>query len=167
MAFALSPEFEKELDAYLRHCPKKEAALIPALHLVQRQKGYVPTEAVDYLVGRLETSRAHIEGVLSFYTMFHRKPMGRHIISVCSTLSCAMGGSRNLVRRLEDKLGVKPGETTADGAISLVKVECLAACDKAPVLMVNDTLHRNLTPQKLDELLATLSRNGHPNRKQG
>lgn len=160
MAFQLSKPSLDHLERYLRQCPKREAGLMVALHLVQKERGYVPDEAIDYLVQLLGSSRAHVEGVLTFYTMYRRRPPAQHQVGVCSTLSCAMAGAGKVVKAFEKELGLKAGEITQDGAFGVEKVECLAACDKAPVLMVNDDLYEKITPEKVSGLLAKLGRNG-------
>lgn len=153
MAFQLSQESLDDLNGYLKHCPKKEAALLHALHLVQQQAGYVPHDAVEYVGKLLEVSRSHIEGVLTFYTMYFRKPMGRNVVTVCSTISCALNGALETVGEFEKELEIETGETTSDGQFSLLKVECLGACDKAPVVMVNDEKFDGVTRGKVRDLV--------------
>ncbi|MBI2058791.1 MAG: NADH-quinone oxidoreductase subunit NuoE [Nitrospirae bacterium] len=153
MAFQFSQAGLDDLNGYLKHCPKKEAGLLYALHLVQQQAGYVPDEAVDVVGKLLEVSRSHIEGVLTFYTMYFRKPMGRNVVTVCSTISCALNGALDTVGEFEKQLEIETGETTPDGQFSLLKVECLGACDKAPVVMVNDQKFDGVKREKVKELI--------------
>ncbi len=149
----LGPEFEAKVDAMAARYPEPKAALLPVLWLVQRTKGWVDLDAEAWVASRLGVSAAHVHGVVSFYSMFKRRPMGRYHIQVCTTLSCMLRGSDDIVAHLERKLGIKPGQTTADGRFSLVKVECLGSCGTAPMLQLNDDYHENLTIESLDRLL--------------
>ncbi len=155
-AKAVRPETDRRIDELLSAFPRKGSALLPALYLVQEEKGYVPAEAMEYLAGKLDVSPAFVAGVVSFYTMFHTKPIGRHHIQICRTLSCALRGCRAVLRHLEERLGIRPGETTPDGRFSLETVECLGACDQAPMIQINQEEHGLLDPNKMDEVLARL-----------
>ena len=108
------------------------------------------------MAGKLDVSPVFVAGVVSFYTMFHTKPVGRHHIQICRTLACALRGCRAVLQHLEQRLGVLPGEMTADGKFSLEAVECLGACDKAPMMQINDEEYEILDPKKVDEVLARL-----------
>ncbi len=149
----LGPEFESKVNAVVERYPQPKAALLPILWLVQRTKGWVDLDAETWVASRLGVSPAHVHGVVSFYTMFKRRRMGKYHIQVCTTLSCMLRGSDDIVAHLEKRLGIGPGQTTADGRFSLVKVECLGSCGTAPMLQLNDDYHENLTIESLDRLL--------------
>ena len=151
----LIPEFEALKK---RLPPAFESTLVmPCLHRVQAERGYVADEDIVDLVKYLGVPRMQIEQVLSYYTMFRRKPVGRWHLQACRNVTCSMRGSERLVDALAGKLGIKPGETTADGRFTLSEVECLGSCGTAPVVMVNEAYHENLSTEKLDELLGRLS----------
>jgi NADH-quinone oxidoreductase subunit E len=145
-----------EFDALLTRYPTKEAALLPTLWLVQRQEGWISEESMEYVAGLLGISPVKVFSVVSFYTMFYTRPMGRHVIHVCRNLSCSLLGARELVRHIEERIGASVGETTADGRYSLLTVECLGSCGTAPMMQVNDDYHENLTRERVDALLAEM-----------
>jgi NADH-quinone oxidoreductase subunit E len=151
----LIPEFEalkKRLPAGF-----ESTLVMPCLHRVQDVRGFVANEDIDALVGYLGVPRMQIENVLSYYTMFRRKPIGRWHLQACRNVTCSMRGSERLIDALGRKLGISPGQTTTDGRFTLSEVECLGSCGTAPVVMVNEAYHENLSAEKLDELLANLS----------
>jgi NADH-quinone oxidoreductase E subunit len=150
------PETDRRIDELLGRFPRQGSALLPALYLIQEEKGHVPEEAMAYVAGKIGVSPAFVAGVVSFYTLFHPRPVGRHHIQVCRTLPCALRGSEEILRYLKTRLGIQEGETTADGKFSLVAVECLGACDAAPMCQVNDRDAGLLDRRQVDELLATL-----------
>lgn len=149
-------EFEKAVDAIVGRYPVPKAALLPVLWEVQKRAGYVPLEAEAWVAGRLGVSPAHVHGCVTFYTMFKQRPSGRHHIQVCTTLSCMLRGSDELLAHLERKLGIRVGETTPDGKFSLVRVECLGSCGTAPMLQLNDDYYEDLSVEKVDRLLESL-----------
>ena len=149
------PQLAAEIAAIAAGYPTKQAALLPALHLVQRKYGHIAPEAQAFIARLLEVHPVHVQGAVTFYTLFRTKPVGRHHIQVCRTLSCAIGGNEQVIDHLQNKLGIKPGEVTPDGRFSLVLVECLGACGYAPMFQVNDDYHEHLTPAKIDALLET------------
>lgn len=144
--------FEQLLTRY----PTKEAALLPTLWLVQKQEGWISLESMESVATLLGIAPVKVYSVVSFYTMYYTRPMGRHVIQVCRNLSCSLLGARELIGRLSEQLGVEVGETTADGRFSLLTVECLGACGNAPMMQVNDDFHYDLTPARLDMLLAEM-----------
>ena len=156
MPFALNADRERDLEQILTRYPTKMAALIPALHLCQEQEGYVTEEAILYLSHRLDLPPAHVKGVVTFYTLFNQKPVGKHQVWVCRTLPCALRGSDDILRHCEKKLGIHAGETTADGKVTLRTAECLASCGTAPMMQVDKEYFENLTHEKVDEILARL-----------
>ena len=134
-----------------------EATLDKTLREVQRAKGYIDGESEAWVGQRLGVSQAHVHGTVTFYTMYKQQPSGKYHIQVCTTLSCMLRGSDELVDYLESKLGIKVGETTPDGKFSLVRVECLGSCGTAPMLQLNDDYHEDLTHEAVDRLLDGLS----------
>jgi NADH-quinone oxidoreductase subunit E len=134
------------------------AACLPALRLVQEETGWVSPDAMAWVATRLELPLAHVQGVVSFYTLYHREPVGKQVVQVCRTLSCALMGGERVLHHCEKRLGIKAGETTPDGQITLQTAECLASCGTAPALTVNDEFHENLTLEKVDALLDRLRR---------
>jgi NADH-quinone oxidoreductase subunit E len=148
------PELTAACEALLARYPRREAALIPILHLAQRHYGGWVSPEVEAGVGRyLGLPDQHVRGVLTFYTMFNTKPVGRHHLQVCRTLSCWLRGAGDLTRRLRERTGLAPGETDAEGRFTVTEVECLGLCEVAPALFVNETAHESVTPEKLDALL--------------
>jgi NADH-quinone oxidoreductase subunit E len=150
------PETDRAIDALLGRFPQKGSALLPALYLIQEEKGFVSEESMRYVAGKVGVSPVFVAGVVTFYTMFHQKPVGRHHIQVCRTLSCALRGGAAVVEHLRKRLGVEVGGTTPDGRFSLVEVECLGACDMAPMCQINDQDHYRLDGGRLDALLEAL-----------
>ena len=153
MSVAFSEETRRELDRVVSRYPDREAAILPALHLAQREFGHVSDEAIKYVAGLVGVSPARVEGVATFYTMYNRKPVGKYHVQICRNLSCSLMGAEHLIERVSKKLGIKPGETTADGRITLTKAECLGSCGTAPVMQVNDDYYENLTEDSIDRIL--------------
>jgi NADH-quinone oxidoreductase subunit E len=153
MAFELTPDRKAILDELLPRYPTKQALTIPLLHLCQEQNGYINDDVIAYTAKTLSLSTAEVQGVVTFYTLFMQKKVGRNVIWVCRTLSCELMGAREITECLEKKLGVHCGETTRDGEFTLLKAECLAACGQGPMIQLNDQYHENLTPEKLDAIL--------------
>ncbi len=133
--------------------PNRRTALLPVLHLVQRERGFVGPDDEATVAGLCGLRPVEVREVLTFYTMFRREPAGRHLIQVCTNLSCTIRGGVRILDHLRRTLGIEPGRTTPDGRFSLVEVECLGACDKGPCLMVGEKLHEGLTIQAVDKLL--------------
>jgi NADH-quinone oxidoreductase subunit E len=136
--------------------PRRRSALIPALRIVQESRGWVDREAMRDIASAFELHPMEVEEVATFYTMINTRPVGKHLIQVCRSISCFIMGSNPLIRHLEDKLGITVGETTRDGKFTLIAVECLGSCGTAPVMQVNEDYHENLTPEKVDEILGGL-----------
>jgi len=151
------PEFEKRVDGVVARYPQAPAALLPVLWEVQREKGWIDAESEAWIGERLGVSPAHVHGVVTFYTMYKQRPSGKYHIQVCTTLSCMLRGCDQLVGHLEQKLGIKVGETTPDGKFSLIQVECLGSCGTAPMLQLNDDYHEDLTLERVDQLLDGLA----------
>jgi NADH-quinone oxidoreductase subunit E len=157
MAFALTPEREKDFTELCTRYPTKMAALVPALHLCQEQAGYITEEIIHFLAQRLDVPPAHVKGVVTFYTLFHEKPVGKHQVWVCRTLPCALRGADDILKHCEKKLGIHAGETTKDGKVTLKTAECLASCGTAPMIQVDKEYFENLTFEQVDEILARLT----------
>jgi NADH-quinone oxidoreductase subunit E len=138
--------------------PTKEAALLPILRLAEEEFGILDRAALMCVAEATGLSPGYIYGVLTFYTHYRREGDGAYVVQVCSTLSCALRGCRDLVHHLEERLRVEPGQTTADGKFTLKKVECLGSCGTAPVVQINDDYHEDLTVEKLDAILDELER---------
>lgn len=155
----ISVETKKRLDELVKRYPEKRSALIPILHDVQAEVGYLSPEAIAWVATYLTLSPADVMSVASFYDMLHLEPVGKHMIYVCHNLTCSLLGAERLIRNLEDRLGIRMGETTPDGLISLKRMECLASCGTAPAIQIDGVFYERVTPQMLDELLEKL-RNG-------
>ena len=151
-----SPDILKKIDELATEYPESRTALISALHLCQTELRHVPLEFQAFIADRLQMKPAHVRGVVTFYEMFTEKQLGRHLLQVCKTLPCMLSGSEVLLEHLQRKLGIKAGQTTGDGKFTLITVECLACCDGGPALMINETLHRRVSPADVDRLLGEL-----------
>ena len=157
MAFVLSADGETKLQEILSRYPNKMAACIPFLHLCQDQNDHwISPDVIEFIAERLELSTAHVKGVATFYTLFNLERPGKHQIWVCRTLSCALRGSESVLAQCERRLGIRAGETTKDGRVTLRTAECLASCGSGPMMQVNKEYHENLTPEKVDEILDRL-----------
>ena len=137
--------------------PDKRGALLPVLRLAQEVFGYVSLEVEEYVAGLFELSPAHVHEVVTFYTLFFQQPAGRHVVSVCHNLSCHLLGAKSIVEHLTGGLGIEVGETTPDGRITLLTVECLCACEQAPMMQVDDRYEGLLTPEKVDRIIEGLA----------
>jgi NADH-quinone oxidoreductase E subunit len=153
MTLEFSPETLTKFEATVARYPQKEAALLPVLYLAQQEFGHLGPEAIEYVAKLMGQAPARVHGVVSFYTMYNMKPIGRHHIQVCRTLSCALRGAEQVTDLLKKKLGIDCGQTTADGRFTLSEVECLASCGTAPMMQVNDDYYENLTEEKIGAIL--------------
>jgi NADH-quinone oxidoreductase subunit E len=160
--FAYTPENRARFDEIVNRYPpdRRRSAVLPALYLAQYQQGYVTANAIRHVAGLLGITPAEVEDVVSFYTMFYTKPVGKFVLQVCRTLSCALNGAERVTEELTTKLGIRPGETDPGGTFTLLEVECLGACDRAPVVMVNDAWHECLRPQDATKLVEDLRARG-------
>ncbi len=158
MSFTVPAELESELNDLLTHYPEKRSASLMYLHAIQERFGYISPEAMEWTASRLGLQPINIYELVTFYPMFRQTPCGRHHIKVCRTLSCALGGSRELRDHICRKLGLDASEhglqTTKDGKFSVEFVECLARCGTAPVVMVNEDFYEGVSTQKADEIVA-------------
>jgi NADH-quinone oxidoreductase subunit E len=137
--------------------PDPRGALLPVLHMAQETFGYISLETEEYVAGLFSLSPAHVHEVVTFYKLYFRERPGRHVVSVCHNLSCHLAGAPGIIAHLKKRLGVEPGETTDDGRVTLLSVECLCACEAAPMLQVDDRYELNLTPAKVDQILEGLA----------
>jgi NADH-quinone oxidoreductase subunit E len=151
----LSAEEQKEIQAEMDHYPDKKSVCIDAMKIVQRHRGWVSDENLRDIAELLEMSVDDLDGVATFYNLIYRKPVGRHVILVCDSVSCWIMGYDRIRESLSKKLGVQLGETTGDSRFTLLPIVCLGACDHAPVMMVDGDLHRDLDPPKIDRVLET------------
>lgn len=152
------PADVKEQIAELRtRYPTSEAVLLPALHLAQKAwGGWLPDEAIAAVAAELNLPVSKVYGVVTFYDLYHQHPVGRHRIRVCTNLSCQLRGAEEIMEVLHQELGVEEDEVTPDGRCSYVHFECLGSCDTAPMMMVDETYHENLTPQTVRQVLKGL-----------
>jgi NADH-quinone oxidoreductase subunit E len=149
----LTDEERQEIAAELPRYPEKRAACVEALKIVQRRRGWVSDESLREVAELLEMTPDELDGVATFYNLIFRRPVGRHVILLCDSVSCWIMGGTDLRQRLQERLQIRPGETTADGRFTLLPVVCLGACDRAPAMMIDDDLHGDLTAQRLDAIL--------------
>jgi NADH-quinone oxidoreductase E subunit len=163
MPLELSPQARQRIAAVRARYPETQAACLPALWIAQEEFGYVPDEAVGLVARELGLSEAHVYGVVTFYTMYLRSKPAKYLIQLCTNVSCWANGAYNLLEHLEQRLGIKRGETTKDGLFTLLEVECLAACGQAPMMLVNDVYCYGLTRDKVDALISELTAQGTGN----
>ncbi len=150
----------KEAQRIISLYPRKESSLLPLLHIAQREFGYISDEVEVYIAELLQIPPIHVREVVSFYTMFRKKPVGKYHIQVCRNISCSLLGSEGLIDYLKKHLGIDEGETTSDGLFTLSTVECLGSCGTAPVIQINDVYYENMSREKLGRLLEELRRGG-------
>ncbi len=156
MSYAPSPAALRRIEATIALYPEKGAAILPVLHIIQGESGFVPEEAESWVAGRLAVPPVRVREVLSFYTMFKRAPGGRHSLLVCRNLSCTLAGAEDILGFIFETLGVRPGETTPDGAITVFAVECLGNCDHAPCLQADGADHGPATRASVAALIEEL-----------
>ena len=151
-----SPKVEAEIDSHLAKYPIKRSAILPLMFIVQRERGYLDPPGVLYLANRLGLRITDIWEVATFYSMIQTNPVGKYHIQICKTLSCKILGEPRITEHVCKKLGIKAGETTADGRFTVSLVECLGSCGTAPMFQINFDYHENLTPERVDEILDAL-----------
>jgi NADH-quinone oxidoreductase E subunit len=156
MPLEFSSQSRQLIDRLVMQYPNKQAALLPVLHVAQDQFGYLPDEALELVAKTLELPPAHVFGVITFYTMFHREKHGRNELMVCTNISCMLRGGYDILHHIEKRLGIKAGQSTPDGAFALVEEECLAACANAPMMICGNKYFLDLTPAKVDTILDDL-----------
>jgi NADH-quinone oxidoreductase subunit E len=164
VAFAFTAERRAELDRILTQYPpdRKRSAVLAALYLVQEQEGYLTASGMRHVAGILEMTPAEVEDVATYYVMFFKERVGKHVLQVCRTLSCALNGAERVTEALSEKLGIKVGETDPSGTFTLLEFECLGACDKAPIVMVNNEhWHEQVRPEDVHALVEAIKAGGH------
>lgn len=154
--FAFDAERDAEFERLIVRYPIRESMIMPALWLAQEQEGWIRAEAIGYIAERIGTYPAKVFELATFYTMYHLKPVGRHHICVCRTLSCYLRDKQEIVDYLAEEIGIRPGQVSEDGKFSLEEVECLGHCGTAPVVQLNGEFHEEMDVTKLKALLATL-----------
>ncbi|RMD80425.1 MAG: NADH-quinone oxidoreductase subunit NuoE [Gammaproteobacteria bacterium] len=154
----LSPEIRARIDRWVAKYPpeRKQSAVMAALRIVQEEHGWLSNELMDAVADYLDMPPVSVYEVATFYSMYDLEPVGRHKICVCTNISCMLRGAEDVVRHLEERLGIKMGETTPDGRFTLKEVECLAACGGAPMFQIGKRYYENLTPEKIDAILDSL-----------
>ena len=152
--FKFSSENEIKFQEYVSRYPVIDSVMLPALWLVQEQEAWVSPEAMVYVADRLGKTPIQVYEVATFYTMFNLKPIGKHYIELCKTLSCMLCGSKDIKNHIKQTIGIEPGQTSEDGLFHLSEVECLGACGGAPMFALDGQYHEKLTNQKVDELIA-------------
>jgi NADH-quinone oxidoreductase subunit E len=155
----LSDRSRAEIDRWIAKYPPehKQSAVMAALRIAQEQNGgWLPADLIEAVAQYLEMPAIAVHEVATFYTMYDLKPVGRYKVCVCTNIACQLNGSDRIMQHIQNRLGIKPGETSAGGKFTLKEVECLGACGGAPMMMVDRTYHENLTPEKVDEILNKL-----------
>ena len=149
--FTYTPENQGKFDANVKRYPadQRKSAVLYALYLAQHQQGYLTAAAMRHVALQIGCTSAEVEDVVSYYTMFFTRPVGKYVLNVCRTLSCALRGAERVTEELSATLGINPGETDPTGTFTLIEVECLGACDRAPIVMVNDDWHECLAPDQV------------------
>ncbi len=160
--FAYTPENQAKFDENVARYPpdQRKSAILFALYLAQQQQGYLTGAAMRHVAEQIRCTPAEVEDVVSYYTMFYTKPVGRYVLNVCRTLSCALLGAERVTEAISATLGIAPGETDATGTFTLMEVECLGACDRAPVVMVNDDWHERLAPEQVAQFIEAIRSRG-------
>ena len=161
--FRYTPENQAKFDENVTRYPPEErkSAILYALYLVQYQQGYISGASMRFVAEQIRCTAAEVEDVVSYYTMFYTRPVGKYVLNVCRTLSCALLGAERVTEEISATLGIHPGQTTADGMFTLMEVECLGACDRAPVVMVNDNhWHERLSPEQVSQWIDDIRARG-------
>jgi NADH-quinone oxidoreductase E subunit len=154
----LSEDVKTRITQLKARYPYARSALLPALHLAQREHdGWLSDELMAEVAEVMDLPPTEVRSVVSFYTMFNRRPVGKHLVQVCTNLSCSLLGAEHIVEHLKHKLGTEVGETTPDGLFTLLEVECLGSCGTAPMMQINDTYYESLTVERVDEILTKLA----------
>ncbi len=156
MEFKFTEENLKKIDDVLKKYPVKKPAVMPVLYIAQEQNGYISNEVINEVAKILEITAEEVLGVVTFYTMYFQKPMGKHHIQVCTNVSCMLRGAYPIWDKVREKLGIENGGVTADSQFSLEEVECMGSCGTAPMIAVNEDYYENLDVQKVEEILESL-----------
>jgi len=156
MSFKFTPENLERINKEIAKYPLKKPAVMASLYIGQEQNGYISNEVISEVATLLEMTAEEVLGVVTFYTMYHQKPMGKHHIQVCTNVSCMLRGGYEIWNQVKEKLGIGNMEVTGDGKFSLEEVECMGSCGTAPMLAVNEDYFENLTKEKVEELINSL-----------
>jgi NADH-quinone oxidoreductase subunit E len=149
----LTEEETREIEAELQHYEQKQAACIEAMKIVQRHRGWVSDESIQDIARLLEMTPDELDSVATFYNLIFRRPVGKHVILICDSVSCWIMGYEDLRQHLTERLGINLGETTSDGRFTMLPIVCLGTCDHAPALMIDNDLYQDLDAQKIDQIL--------------
>ncbi len=160
MEFKFTEDNIKRIEKSISKYPEKKAAVMDALYVAQEQNGYITNEVMEEIAKILEMPVSDVYGVATFYTMYHKKPVGKYHLQVCTNVSCMLKGGMELLKQLKDELGIEEGEVTSDGLFSIEEVECMGACGGAPMISANYDYYENLTPEKLRNLINDLRKKG-------
>ena len=160
----LSEHAKEQIRRLAQQLETPQAAIVPALHIVHEQEGWLTEQAAEEVAAILGQRPADITGVASFYSLFSLKPQGQFVIRVCRSISCTLMGVETILDHLKRRLGIEIGETTEDGMFTLQTCECIGACDRGPAMRVNEQYHERLTPERVDEVLKELEARSLPNR---
>ena len=152
----LTEENLKKVEEIRKRYPASQAALLPVLWIAQEQEGWISEEMMRYVGKLLDLPFGHVLGVVTFYSMYNSKKLGKYHIEVCTNVSCMLRGSDKILETIEHRCGVKPGQTSADGKWTVSEVECMGACGGAPMLSIGEEYYENLTPEKTEEILSSL-----------
>lgn len=155
-------EFENQADALIAKYPRAKQAVMPLLHLVQERDGWISLQAESWIAGKLSLTPAYVHGISTFYTMYRTAPCGKHMLQVCTTVSCMLRGCDRLLDHIKESLGIEIGETTEDGLFTLINVECLGSCGTAPVIQVDDDYYEDMDIPRADALIDALRRGQRP-----
>ena len=156
MSFEFTKENLEKIEMLKLRYPNPKALSLPSLWMAQYQEGVISLDAIEVIGKLIDWAPMEIYRVATFYTMFNLEPVGKYHIQLCKTLSCALCGKAEMLSHLENRLGIKPGESSKDGRFTLTQVECLGSCGTAPVMQINDLYYENLTPEKIDVILDSL-----------
>jgi NADH-quinone oxidoreductase subunit E len=156
MSFSVSEEIQNRVEELKAKYPQKQSAVMPILYLIQEHFEHLSDEAIDWVANQVDLTPVHVLELVTFYTMYRQKPLGKYHIQVCRTLSCGLCGAKKLMEYLHERLGIEPREVTEDGLFSYEHVECLGSCGTGPMAEINDTYFEKLTPEKLGEILDAL-----------
>ncbi|HOJ38596.1 MAG TPA: NADH-quinone oxidoreductase subunit NuoE [Ignavibacteriales bacterium] len=160
MEFKFTEDNIKRIEKSISKYPEKKAAVMDALYVAQEQNGYITNEVMEEIAKILEMPVSDVYGVATFYTMYHKKPVGKYHLQVCTNVSCMLKGGMELLKQLKDELGIEESEVTSDGLFSIEEVECMGACGGAPMISANYDYYENLTPEKLRNLINDLRKKG-------
>jgi NADH-quinone oxidoreductase subunit E len=149
----LTEEEKRIIEEEIREYDQKTAACISAMKVVQRQRGWVPDEAIKDISEILGMTPDELDGVATFYSLIFRKPLGKHVILVCDSISCWIMGYERILSHLKTKLGIELGETSEDGKFTLLPIACIGSCDNAPAIIIDNEVYRNLDIKKIDDIL--------------